>query len=646
VRHLLTSRVALGAVLLTLLVGAEVTVRALQDDVARLVQRSPVATARIVADISVAQVTDEGLARTGTLTSAQRDDLTTAVRSLQVHEHVTGVEIWAWDGRKIYGDPGSDPRETRLPAAELTRSHLGRTWTTTKGAGSGREHNTFEVFVPHDVDGDDRFETIVEVLIPSDPITTKLSRYTRVLEGSALLLLLIAAAVLAGWRRRILERERRALVDRLTGLPNRAGLRRQIGRALPRAGPVPGRWGAVMLLNLDGFRAINETLGHPAGDVLLRLVARKLQAVVRPTDVVARLTADEFAVLMTDLPGPGTALARAQATLDHLQAGPYVIDEVDLVVEVSLGIALLHQDGDDPDVLLRSADIAMYRAKTDGGGIVVYDDESDARDVGHLATLAELRRAIEDDQLVLHYQPKARLASGDLAGVEALVRWQHPDRGLIGPDQFIPLAENTGLIHSLSTWVLTEAVSQVARWRDEGLMLPVAVNISPRSLLRPDFPIAVLRLLADQAVPADLLEIEITETSVMSHPERAIDTCRQLATTGVRLSIDDFGAGYTSLGYLRRLPVQTLKIDRGFITDILTDPADRAIAASVIELGQRLGLTVLAEGIESAGVWDLLVQLGCDEGQGYHLARPMPAPDLLSWIQHRESTGPGTPARY
>lgn len=241
---------------------------------------------------------------------------------------------------------------------------------------------------------------------------------------------------------------------------------------------------------------------------------------------------------------------------------------------------------------------------------------------------------------MLHYQPKARLATGDIVGVEALVRWQHPVRGLLGPAAFIPLAENTGLMAPLTEWVLRQAIDQAARRRDRGLMLAVAVNVSPRTLLEGNLAGTLLRLLGDAGVPSDLLEIEITETAIMADPDGAVRMLRHLQAMGVRVSIDDFGTGYTSLSYLKALPVHTLKIDRVFVADILENHKDQAITESIIALGHKLGLSVIAEGIENDDVWQRLSSLNCDEGQGYHLARPMPSADLLAWMDAREATHP------
>jgi diguanylate cyclase (GGDEF)-like protein len=423
--------------------------------------------------------------------------------------------------------------------------------------------------------------------------------------------------------------------DSLSGLANRAALRRETERALAEAGTGPGRVAALLVLDLDGFKAVNDTLGHPAGDALLVQVARSLAASVRPGDVVARLGGDEFAVLLTALPDRARAEVAAGQVLSRLRADSFQVDGIDLSVDASIGIAILVEHGDTVDLLLQRGDVAMYQAKRANAGVAIYDPVKDPHDVSQLGLLVELRRAIANDELVLHFQPKLGLSTGDLHGVEALVRWQHPTRGLLGPMEFIPLAENTGLMGPLTDWVLRHAIAQAARWRDSGLMIPVAVNIGRRSLIDQDLPVAVLTLLADGGLPAHLLELEITETAIMTDPVRVSRVLRHLQAMGVRVAIDDFGVGYTSLAHLKSLPVDVLKIDRHFISEMLHSEKDQAIVESVISLGHRLGFTVLAEGVENQAVADRLTSLGCDEGQGYHLGRPMPCDRLDDWLNKR-----------
>ncbi len=293
------------------------------------------------------------------------------------------------------------------------------------------------------------------------------------------------------------------------------------------------------------------------------------------------------------------------------------------------------EHGDDPAVLLQRADVAMYAAKADHVGVAVYDPAADRHSPARLALLGDLRRALERDELVLHHQPKVSTATGEVVSVEALVRWQHPERGLVPPDQFIPLAEHTGLIGPLTAWVLDAALRQVSRWVGEGRPLAVSVNLSARNLLDEDLPRQVQDLLRRHGVPAHLLELEITESALMTEPERARRLLHELAALGVRISIDDFGVGYTSLGQLRTLPVDVLKIDRSFVMTMVEDRSNALIVRSVVDLGHHLGLCIVAEGVESAQALAELRDYGCDVAQGYHLSRPLPADALEAWLAGR-----------
>ena len=403
----------------------------------------------------------------------------------------------------------------------------------------------------------------------------------------------------------------------------------------PEPGGVPSGLVAEVLLPQDEVTAAlassSRRLYAAAGDRLLVEVAAALGATVRASDLVVRLGGDEFAVLLRDVPGADAAVGAGQAVGAALQRS-FLVDEVALEVGGSIGVAVSPQHGHDLEGLLRRADVAMYRAKRDGGGVRLYDEASDPHDKQQLGLLSRLRTAIETDQLRLHFQPKLALRQGQTVGFEALVRWQHPELGLLAPAAFVPLAERTGLIRPLTTWVLRAALRQCAQWRAQGWEIGVAVNIAPVTLLDPDLPAHLTALLAESGVPGTALELEITETAVMVDPLRAAETLRRLRVLGVAVSIDDFGAGYTSLSYLKSLPVAALKIDRGFVTQLLESPEDEAVARSVVGLAHDLGLTVVAEGVETAGVRQRLLELGCDEIQGFLLARPMPGDDVPGWL--------------
>ncbi len=428
------------------------------------------------------------------------------------------------------------------------------------------------------------------------------------------------------------ELARRALHDALTGLPNRALLLDRLGQALRAAARAGGGTAvALLLLDLDRFKEVNDTLGHPAGDALLAEVAARLRAAVRGSDTVGRLGGDEFAVL---LPGDDAAgAARVAATVAAALAAPLVVEGQALVVGGSIGIAACPAHGADVATLLRHADIAMYTAKRTRTGVAVYDPAQDARARARLALLDDLRAGIAAGAFTLHYQPKIDLDTGRSSWVEALVRWAHPTRGLLPPEVFIPLAESTGLIVPLTRWVLEEATRQAGAWRRAGLAVSVAVNLSAASLQDPALPATVAALLGAHALPAGLLRVELTESMLMADVGRAPVALAALADIGVRVSVDDFGTGYSSLAYLKRLPVDELKIDKAFVRDVAVDASDAAIVGATIGLGHGLGLRVVGEGVESQASLDALRALGCDGAQGYHIARPLPPAAMTRWLR-------------
>jgi diguanylate cyclase (GGDEF)-like protein len=415
-----------------------------------------------------------------------------------------------------------------------------------------------------------------------------------------------------------------ALHDSLTGLPNRVLLGDRLEQAVLVA-EREDRELALLVLDLDRFKEVNDTLGHHAGDRLLQEVGRRLRGALRASDTVARLGGDEFAVVLpgsTDAPG-------AAAKLLHALESPFVLEGHTLALGGSIGIAQYPAHGVTVESLLRSADIAMYAAKRGRSGHAVYAPEQDQHSIDHLALLAELREALtHEDELVLHFQPKWNLQRGEIAGVEALVRWQHPRRGLLAPDLFIELAEQTGLMRPLTRWVLRAALRQVHAWSLTGRRVPVAVNLSPSSLQDERLADEIANLLAEVDVAPEWLEVEITEDAYMSQPEVAAATLTRLREMGVRVAIDDFGTGYASLVYLQKLPVDALKIDRSFVRTMGSDQSHSTIVRSLIDLGHNLGLQVVAEGVEDEATRDRLALLGCDHAQGYALGRPQPAADL------------------
>jgi diguanylate cyclase (GGDEF)-like protein len=422
------------------------------------------------------------------------------------------------------------------------------------------------------------------------------------------------------------DSHRQAVTDALTGLPNRRLFHDRVDRAVARARR-EGLMAAVMIIDLDRFKEVNDTLGHRSGDVLLQAIAGRLTGAVRESDTIARLGGDEFAVLLPEV-RDAAAAASVAAVLGAAISEPILLEGLSLDTEASIGIALFPGDGEDVAHLLQRADVAMYTAKSEHLGHAFYGPENDNYSPERLALVGELRRAIENDELVLHYQPKVDLETGVPAGVEVLVRWQHPQRGLLAPVEFVPLAEHTALIKPLTLHILNRALSQCREWELQGRALSVAVNVSARNLLDPDFADAVEACLALAEVPATRLELEITETVLMANPARALEVLERLSDMGVSLSIDDFGTGYSSLDYLKRLPVNVLKIDKSFVMNMANDPADAMIVRSTIDLARNLGLRVVAEGIEDQSAYDMLRSLGCHVGQGFLMSRPVTSGDL------------------
>jgi diguanylate cyclase (GGDEF)-like protein len=441
--------------------------------------------------------------------------------------------------------------------------------------------------------------------------------------------------------RKALEGElaHRAFHDPLTELPNRALLVERLQQALAR-GVRNGRTAAVLFVDLDDFKVINDSLGHRLGDQLLVGVAQRLRACVRPGDTAARLGGDEFVVLLEDMGSEDEAACVAERFLDGLQA-PFVLEGHDVYVGASVGIATSRHAGTLPDDLLREADVAMYAAKAKGKRhYVVFDPAMEARPRERLALETDLRRALERGEFRLHYQPIVELNSGQIQGVEALLRWQHPERGVVSPSEFIPVAEETGLIVPIGRWVLLDACMQLRAWQTgdpAGEALFVSVNLAARQFMDPGLVEDVAAALRDSGLASSCLKLEITESAAMEAGIGTIQTLQALKGLGVQLAIDDFGTGYSSLSYLKRFPVDTLKIDRSFVDGLGSDPQDTAIVQSVIALARTLSLSVTAEGIETPKQLEELLALRCDEGQGYYFARPQPSEAVADLLTSRRA---------
>jgi len=448
----------------------------------------------------------------------------------------------------------------------------------------------------------------------------------------------VAATVRMLWTLRevrALARSRElARTDDLTGLPNRRAFY-DGARALLGDGDLANR--ALLLLDLNRFKEVNDTLGHLAGDQLLTAVARRLHNLTRPGDLLARLGGDEFALLLAT-----ATRHEAQRVADEIRramSAPVQVERMALQVDASVGIALAPAHGMDVSALLRCADIAMYRAKADSSGHRVYDSSCDDNTAVRLQTIDELRHAIDAGELVLHYQPKVELVNGAVYSVEALVRWQHPTRGLLGPGAFLPLAETSGQMLALTGRVLDMALDQAQAWWRAGTPLAVAVNLPVSMLLDVTLPERIAGALAQRGLPAAALQVEITEELLMSDRERSQGVLSRLRRVGVKIALDDFGTGYSSLAYLRELPVDELKLDRSFVSPIGTDARAAALVRSTVDLAHSLGLRMVAEGVETRTVLDALCRYGCDQAQGFYLSRPVPAAELDAWLLARRGGG-------
>ncbi len=451
---------------------------------------------------------------------------------------------------------------------------------------------------------------------------------------------LAAHAAVAVENSRLVDRLRHdAYHDGLTGLPNRRRLLNALDAAI-KVQTAPGEVVALLQFDVDSLRDVNETLGHVAGDRLLVEVGRRLQAHAPKGALVARTGGDEFAVLVRALGAEG-----AQATavaLQYVLIEPFELDKLTLDVGAAVGIALYPDHAADAETMMQRVDVATYTAKTNPRSIQLYRQSMDSRSLHRLGLVSELRRAIDDGSLTVHYQPRVALADRELVGVECLVRWEHPEHGLVSPDDFIPVAEHTGLVGALTTRVLRTALEQCKKWNDAGRPIGVSVNLSTRSLLDSEFPEELERMLEELGLPPELLTLEITESGMVGDADRPLPTLRRLHALGVRLAVDDFGTGYSSLAYLRKLPVHEVKIDKSFVLGMATDSDDLAIVRAIVDLGRHLGLSIVAEGVESEMTLRLLEDMGCDIAQGFLFSRPLPEERLEAWMAARTELTSGS----
>jgi diguanylate cyclase (GGDEF)-like protein len=427
------------------------------------------------------------------------------------------------------------------------------------------------------------------------------------------------------------QREYAALHDELTGLPNRTSLMMRLHQACEDIGRIPV---AVILLDLDHFKEINDTLGHYVGDRLLVEVARRLRGAVRAGDFIARLGGDEFAIIAYHSETEGEALDVAGRLREAFES-TFPLSGADLSAQASLGVVLAPEHGISEDILLKRADVALYEAKNARGSIMVYDGARDDHSVERLALVADLRRGLECGEVFPLYQPQCVAATGEVIGVEALARWRHSQAGVLSPAEFLEVAESAGMLDTLTDVLLEQSLANLAEWHRSGHEIGLSVNISPRTMRDPNLVDRVRAALAAAGIAARWLTIEVTEYVMLSDPAGSIRGLEGLRRLGCRIAIDDFGTGYSSLAYLKRLPVDELKIDQSFVAELGENPKDEVIVSAVIDLSHRMGLTVTAEGVETEAAWALLSSLGCDVVQGYRLARPLTADALNAWLSHR-----------
>jgi diguanylate cyclase (GGDEF)-like protein len=579
------------------------------------------------------------------LTSIETDDMNRLVAAAVRRGEVLRLRIRNLEGDVIYSDDGSgvgaNPKnQDESEALQAAQGHVESLITHLNADSSDTGvigPSAVEVYLPLNAGTPSRRVGVLEVYLPYTPINRDVDAgltnlYLNLGLGLGFLyLLLFGISYVVGrrLRRQVRINEYMSEHDTLTDLPNRVLFRRTVQEAL-MSGARNGMTTMIAVIDLDRFKEINDTLGYANGDRLLQALGSRLQAHLGDVDALARLGGDEFGVVLSNVASPEVMLQEFRDVIE----GEINIGNLPLSVESNIGYVMAPEQGTDVDDLLQLADVAMYTAKIQHLSVVRYDESQNHYNASNLALVAELRRAIDDNQLELHYQPKIRVRDGRVDAVEALVRWRHPSKGLLFPDSFIPLAEQTDLIDRLTTWVLQRALEDLSEFGPGGEELTIAVNVSARNLGRAGFAGAIVEALDHAGVAPQRLFIEVTETALMTDPDRAAAVLSQLERSGVRVSIDDFGTGQTSLAYLSTLPIHELKIDRSFITDMIENSGHAAIVHSIVELGHNLGFSVVGEGVETLDVLAELSSAGCDVAQGYFFARPMPVEEVAPWIDH------------
>jgi len=588
------------------------------------------AQAAVIAEMAVTPALN-GLNLSTGLNVAERARLRMATDLSVYSGSVTHLRLRTFAGKVAFSDDDSEAGV--VPVSDPGFQSAASGGTDVRIVGSRGPARDIRVLQPVISASTGQATGVLELYLPYDPIAAKVQLQTNraiIRLGLGLLALYAVLALISWWTTRALRRhaaahEHQALHDPLTGLPNRELFRRTVEDALERGRR--GEEGALVLIDLDHFKEVNDTLGHPAGDELLRIVGRRLVEALRTDDTVARLGGDEFGLVLPRNRGREETVALLSRVRREL-AAEVVLNGVSLSVQASFGVCFYPGDAATLEGLLQHADAAMYQGKHGPTGVVVYEPGTERQATHTLAIQRELQNALERDELVLYYQPKVELATGRVGCVEALVRWQHPDRGLLPPADFLAVAERSDLIDSLTAWVLRRAIGDHAAWTAAGHDWTVAVNVSARNLTSLQFADDVAQILREATMAPDRLQIEVTETALAFDAEVANEVVNALSAQGISIAIDDFGVGYTSLSKLRTLAVSEVKIDREFVMGLPGNEQDRAIVRSVVDLGHSLGCRVTAEGVETQDVADWLVATGCDQAQGYLWLRPSPWPDV------------------
>ncbi|HEY7933430.1 MAG TPA: bifunctional diguanylate cyclase/phosphodiesterase [Solirubrobacteraceae bacterium] len=638
----LTSQVALLSLIPILVLGF-VLARVIQGQVVDSALSDAAESAQLIARLGIQpRLTPQELRHGMSVNGVRALDMQLQARSSR--RDLARIKIWNTSDRVIYSDDHRLINRTLQPSDDLRDALQGKPKgaeviapslhsETASEVGLGK---LVEVYVPLRFGSSPHPAGAFEIYLVYAPIGATIAREERVIgmvlfAGLALLwavLYRIVARASRTLRRQSRENDHLARYDQLTGLPNRTLFIERVEQAL--AQDEISRL-AIMLVDIDGFKEINDTLGHQTGDTLLREIATRISSASGQDGIAARMGGDEYGLVLRDAPSSDRALAVASTVQTHLLE-PITLDGVALNIETSIGIAHGSSEVSDPVELLRRADVALDQAKSLRTGIEVYAPEMNNFSARRLALLGRVRPALTDGEFVLHYQPQADLQSARITGVEALLRWEHPEHGMLGPMEFIPLIERTALVGPIARMVIDQALAQALHWRKTNLELGISVNLSARNLADVELAPDVQALLAKHSVAADQLTLEVTESAALTDPERAVRVLGSLRELGVRISIDDFGTGHASIAYLTRLPLDEIKIDRSLVAAMEGGGRGEAIVRSTLDLAESLGLQVVAEGIETYDVWERLAELGCRIGQGYFIARPLCATDLQRWI--------------